>query len=76
MDLADEIAVKRTILREESKTAHLKSPTLQPIDLLSVDIVIHTASSYDTILESHLIKALGERRKLSGNATYFIHVGW
>ncbi|KAJ8121699.1 hypothetical protein O1611_g10030 [Lasiodiplodia mahajangana] len=38
-----------------------------------IDIVIHTASSIDTRLAIHLIKALGERRKATGKDTYHIH---
>ncbi|KAE9369113.1 hypothetical protein N431DRAFT_469047 [Stipitochalara longipes BDJ] len=39
----------------------------------NIDIVIHAASSMDSGLASHLIKALGQRRKNSGVETYFIH---
>lgn len=39
-----------------------------------VDIIVHTASSSDPRLVSHLIKALGQRRKVSKEKTYFIHV--
>ncbi|KAF2664223.1 NAD(P)-binding protein [Microthyrium microscopicum] len=38
-----------------------------------IDIVIHTASSMDSRLASHLIKGLGRNREISGKETYFIH---
>ncbi|KAF2251858.1 NAD(P)-binding protein [Trematosphaeria pertusa] len=38
-----------------------------------IDIVVHTASAIDGRIPSHLIKALGQRRKVSGEETYFIH---
>ncbi|KAI3329397.1 NAD(P)-binding protein [Xylariaceae sp. AK1471] len=38
-----------------------------------IDIVIHTASSIDTRLTTHLIKALGKRREVTGKDTYHIH---
>ncbi|KAI1414112.1 NAD(P)-binding protein [Hypoxylon sp. FL1857] len=38
-----------------------------------IDIVVHTASSMNSRLASNLIKALGQRRKASGNEVYFIH---
>ncbi|KAI2463184.1 NAD(P)-binding protein [Annulohypoxylon bovei var. microspora] len=38
-----------------------------------IDMIIHTASSANSRLASHLIKALGQRRKASGKETYFIH---
>ncbi|KAL9083685.1 MAG: hypothetical protein Q9165_008413 [Trypethelium subeluteriae] len=39
-----------------------------------IDIIIHTASAVDTQIVSGLIKALGQRRKLSGKEVYFVHV--
>ncbi|KAI1378883.1 NAD(P)-binding protein [Hypoxylon crocopeplum] len=38
-----------------------------------IDIIVHTASSSDSSLASHLINSLGQRRKVSGEQTYFIH---
>ncbi|KAI0384227.1 NAD(P)-binding protein [Hypomontagnella monticulosa] len=38
-----------------------------------IDIVVHTASSTNSPLVSHLIKALGQRRKESGKEVYFVH---
>ncbi|KAI2628092.1 NAD(P)-binding protein [Hypomontagnella submonticulosa] len=38
-----------------------------------IDIVVHTASSTNPRLASHLIKALGQRRKDSEKEVYFIH---
>ncbi|KAI1448839.1 NAD(P)-binding protein [Annulohypoxylon stygium] len=38
-----------------------------------IDMVIHTANSANWQLVSYLIKALGQRRKVSGKETYFIH---
>ncbi|KAI0837093.1 NAD(P)-binding protein [Hypoxylon sp. FL0890] len=38
-----------------------------------IDIIVHTASSSNSRLASNLIKVLGQRRKVSGNETYFIH---
>ncbi|KAI4863797.1 NAD(P)-binding protein [Hypoxylon rubiginosum] len=38
-----------------------------------IDIVVHTASSRDPSLITHIIKALGRRREVSGKETYFIH---
>ncbi|TPX18688.1 uncharacterized protein E0L32_002545 [Thyridium curvatum] len=38
-----------------------------------IDIVIHAASSIVTSLALNLIKALGKRREVSGQQTYFIH---
>lgn len=46
----------------------------QDIDNFAVDIVLHLASAMDPRLACHLIKALGERRKASGNDVCFIHV--
>lgn len=40
----------------------------------SVDLVVHTATSMDARQPSNLINALGERRKLTGEDKYFIHV--
>ncbi|KAF7557241.1 hypothetical protein G7Z17_g782 [Cylindrodendrum hubeiense] len=38
-----------------------------------IDIVLHTASSHDPNVASYLIKALGQRRKATGNETFFVH---
>ncbi|KAK7409299.1 hypothetical protein QQX98_008539 [Neonectria punicea] len=38
-----------------------------------IDIILHTARSHDPQIVSNLIQALGERRKETGNETYFIH---
>ena len=48
--------------------------TRQTTHLVLVDIIVHTASSSDSNVVSHLIKALGQRRKISGKEAYFIHV--
>ncbi|KAF2803422.1 NAD(P)-binding protein [Mytilinidion resinicola] len=38
-----------------------------------IDIVVHIASSIDSRVVSHLITALGQRRKASGEEVFFIH---
>ncbi|KAI0149688.1 NAD(P)-binding protein [Hypoxylon sp. NC0597] len=38
-----------------------------------IDIIVHTASSMNSRLASNLIKALGQRRKASGEETFFVH---
>ncbi|OKL63856.1 hypothetical protein UA08_01113 [Talaromyces atroroseus] len=38
-----------------------------------IDIVVHTATAIDGHAVSALIKALGQRRQLSGEETYYIH---
>ncbi|KAJ3554142.1 hypothetical protein NPX13_g10696 [Xylaria arbuscula] len=38
-----------------------------------IDIVVHTASSVDGQLASHLISALGKRRAVTGKEIYFVH---
>ncbi|KPM43739.1 hypothetical protein AK830_g2771 [Neonectria ditissima] len=38
-----------------------------------IDIILHTASSHEPHIVSHLIQALGQRRKITGKETYFIH---
>lgn len=43
-------------------------------DISLVDIVVHTASSRFPTMVSYMIKALGQRRQVSGKETYFIHV--
>jgi len=45
-------------------------------DKVLVDIVIHIASCMDARFASHLIKALGQRRKINGKEAYFIHVSF
>jgi hypothetical protein len=37
-------------------------------------VIVHTASAIDSRIVSALIEALGQRRELSGEETYFIHV--
>ncbi|KAI1392961.1 NAD(P)-binding protein [Hypoxylon trugodes] len=39
----------------------------------NINFIIHTASSSEAALVSHLIKALGEHRRISGKDAYFIH---
>ncbi|KAK5051526.1 hypothetical protein LTR84_003178 [Exophiala bonariae] len=39
----------------------------------NVDIIVHIASALEPAIASHLIKALGERRKVSNGEAYFIH---
>lgn len=39
-----------------------------------VEVVVHTASATDSSAISALIEALGQRRKSSGEETYFVHV--
>lgn len=39
-----------------------------------VSIVVHTASSIEPNLALHLITALGKRREVTGEETYFLHV--
>jgi hypothetical protein len=38
-----------------------------------VDIIVHTATSIVSDILSNLIDALGQRRKISGKETYFLH---
>lgn len=42
--------------------------------IVLVDIVVHTASSAVPDHARNLIRALGQRRKHSGNEVYYIHV--
>ncbi|KIW09780.1 hypothetical protein PV08_11880 [Exophiala spinifera] len=39
----------------------------------NIDVIVHIASALEPTIASHLIKALGERRKVSNRAAYFIH---
>lgn len=41
---------------------------------IQVDIVVHAAGVVDSRMVENLIGALGERRKRTGNETYFVHV--
>ncbi|KFY33332.1 hypothetical protein V495_08327 [Pseudogymnoascus sp. VKM F-4514 (FW-929)] len=39
----------------------------------NIDIIVHIASSMSASMASHLLKALGQRRKISGEEVHFIH---
>ena len=54
---------------------HIKTIIRATHDVL-VDIIVHTASSIDSNIASYLINALSQRRKVSGEETYFIHVSF
>jgi hypothetical protein len=42
--------------------------------VVTVDIIVHAASSTAKLYSENLIKALGERRKVTGRDVYFVHV--
>lgn len=73
VDLYNEKYVLESVLSNKSTFANKLHKSVYT-NMISVDIVVHAASSIVTPLAVNLIKALGKRREEGGKLTYFVHV--
>jgi hypothetical protein len=75
VDLSNEEAVKEAVVSNESAFERSTSANSSTNSVL-VNVVVHTASAIDARVVTAIIKALGHRRKISKEETYYIHVSF
>jgi hypothetical protein len=74
LDLGDADAVEKCVLDNKSSLAGWPQESLQA-DHATVDIVVHTASSAIPEHPISFMKALAQRRQITGQQVYYIHSG-